>query len=125
MDKNIKLNSKIKSVENLDVSDNGNGILVNDRYIIYLPEGDCYDTKTGGDLPQYIFELRDEIIGKDDCFGEWIFQTITFKHRVFKYLDDLRASGETNMFGAGIYLQEEFGLGKREAREFLAKWMKQ
>ena len=61
MDRNIKLSGWIKSVENLDVSDRGNGILINDRYLIYLPEGDCYDNKTGGDLPQYIFKLRDEI----------------------------------------------------------------
>lgn len=42
---------------------------------------------------------------------------------MFNYLNDLRESGQTNMFGAGIYLQEEFGLGKREAREILSKWM--
>jgi hypothetical protein len=44
---------------------------------------------------------------------------------IFSYLDNLKDSGVINMFGAGIYLQEEFGLGKREAREFLSKWMKQ
>jgi len=43
--------------------------------------------------------------------------------QIFNYLNDLRESGVTNMFGAGIYLQEEFGLGKKEAREFLAKWI--
>ncbi len=43
--------------------------------------------------------------------------------QIFKYLDNLRESGITNMFGAGIYLQEEFGLGKREAREFLLDWI--
>lgn len=41
-----------------------------------------------------------------------------------EFLDELRESGETNMFGAGIYLQEEFGLEKREAREVLSNWMK-
>jgi hypothetical protein len=40
------------------------------------------------------------------------------------YLDNLRDSGETNMFGAGRYLEAEFGLDKREAREVLSKWMK-
>ncbi len=40
-----------------------------------------------------------------------------------EYLDELRESGVTNMFGAGIYLQEEFGLDRREAREVLAEWM--
>ena len=39
------------------------------------------------------------------------------------YLDDLRESGVTNMFGAGAYLQEEFGLDKIEAREILMYWM--
>ena len=29
---------------------------------------------------------------------------------MLEYLDDLRESGETNMFGAGPYVQREFGL---------------
>ncbi len=41
-----------------------------------------------------------------------------------EYLDRLRESGETNMFGASPYLQNEFGLEKREAREILSQWMK-
>ena len=41
-----------------------------------------------------------------------------------RFLTALRDSGEVNMFGAGVYLQYEFGLEKREAREILAKWMK-
>lgn len=40
-----------------------------------------------------------------------------------EYLDNLRESGETNMFGAGQYLQKEFGLEKAEAREVLKEWM--
>lgn len=40
------------------------------------------------------------------------------------YLDDLRESGATNMFGAGEWLEDEFGLGKREARTVLEYWMK-
>ena len=40
-----------------------------------------------------------------------------------EYLDQLRESGETNMFGARPYLMQEFGLEKREAGEVLAKWM--
>ena len=42
----------------------------------------------------------------------------------FEYLDLLRESGETNMFGAGEYLQREFGLDRREARDILMTWMK-
>ena len=40
------------------------------------------------------------------------------------FLNALRDSGVTNMFGAAPYLQREFGLDKREAREILANWMK-
>ncbi len=40
------------------------------------------------------------------------------------FLLALRDSGVTNMFGAAPYLQREFGLDKREAREILSNWMK-
>jgi hypothetical protein len=43
---------------------------------------------------------------------------------VFSYLNDLRDSGQTNMFGAGAYIEKAFNLDKRKAREILAKWMK-
>ena len=49
---------------------------------------------------------------------------IKMEKEIFEYLENLREPGITNMFGAGIFLQEEFGLGKLEAREFLLKWMK-
>jgi len=39
------------------------------------------------------------------------------------YLDRLQESGVTNMFGAGAYLEDEFGLSKKEAREVLSQWM--
>ena len=44
---------------------------------------------------------------------------------VFEYLDTLRESGVTNMYGAGAYLQDRFGFSKQEAREFLKAWMEQ
>lgn len=40
------------------------------------------------------------------------------------YLDDLRESGETNMFGARPYVQREFGVSSREAQTILGYWMK-
>jgi hypothetical protein len=46
-----------------------------------------------------------------------------FSIEVFEYLDDLRESGEVNMFGAGPYLQERFGLTRAIAREYLFDWM--
>lgn len=39
------------------------------------------------------------------------------------YLELLRQSGVTNMFGAAPYLQQEFGLSRREARDALMHWM--
>ena len=40
----------------------------------------------------------------------------------YVYLEELRQSGETNMFGASPYLQSEFGLGRREAIKVLSNW---
>jgi hypothetical protein len=42
---------------------------------------------------------------------------------VLEFLDELRASGVTNMFGAGAYLQREFGFTPEEARRRLGQWM--
>ena len=39
------------------------------------------------------------------------------------YLDNLRASGVVNMFGAGVYLQDNFELERREASAVLKEWM--
>lgn len=40
-----------------------------------------------------------------------------------EYLDDLRESGQTNMFGAGSYLREEFGMDGKESSTILSYWM--
>jgi len=40
-----------------------------------------------------------------------------------EYLDDLRESGDTNMFGAGAWLEAAFGLTRRDARTVLTYWM--
>lgn len=48
-------------------------------------------------------------------------EIVTDEH--LEYLDNLRESGVTNMFGAGSYLQEEFGLNKTDARNVLTYWM--
>jgi len=42
---------------------------------------------------------------------------------VFEYLDHLRESGAINMFGAGTYVQEAFGLDRREAKDLVIEWM--
>lgn len=41
----------------------------------------------------------------------------------FEYLDALRESGVTNMFGAAPYLVEEFGMNRSKARSVLSEWM--
>ena len=42
---------------------------------------------------------------------------------VFAYLDELRESGVTNMWGSPAYLQDEFGMNKEEARDYFFEWM--
>lgn len=48
-----------------------------------------------------------------------------FEQEVFEYLNKLRESAVTNMFGAGAYIQSEFGIDKKEANTLLAKWIEQ
>jgi len=46
---------------------------------------------------------------------------VTDEH--LEYLDDLRESGITNMFGASPYVKAEFDLDDRTARKILTYWM--
>jgi len=46
---------------------------------------------------------------------------ITDEH--LEYLDELRESGDTNMWGAGPYIQKEFGLDREEAKKIHMYWM--
>ena len=39
------------------------------------------------------------------------------------YLLELRDSGETNMWGAAPYVEREFGVTKKEARQILIEWI--
>jgi hypothetical protein len=41
----------------------------------------------------------------------------------FEYLEELRDSGITNMYGAAPYLAAEFSITNSDAREILSKWM--
>ena len=41
----------------------------------------------------------------------------------FLYLNRLRESGETNMWGASPYLQEQFFISRKEASKILTEWM--
>jgi hypothetical protein len=42
----------------------------------------------------------------------------------FKYLDELHASGEIDMWLAAEYLEKKFEITTKEARLVLFKWMK-
>ncbi len=39
------------------------------------------------------------------------------------FLNDLRETGVTNMYGASPYIQEIFGVSRYDANRFLVKWM--
>ena len=50
-------------------------------------------------------------------------KTTRLEKEVFLFLNDLRDSGETNMFGAAPYIQEEFEVDKSTSRKLLTIWM--
>lgn len=43
--------------------------------------------------------------------------------RIFSYLNDLRDSGVTNMFGASKYIERDFNMSRSESTKVLVKWM--
>lgn len=43
--------------------------------------------------------------------------------KTWLYLEWLRRSGQTNMYGAVPYLMEEFWLNEEEAKKVLVNWM--
>ena len=45
------------------------------------------------------------------------------KEEVFLYLDRLRESGVTNMWGAGSYIEMSFEVTERESTKLLVEWM--
>ena len=63
------------------------------------------------------FSLDERVAKIDEMLDEGVVKDMHI------FLNDLRDSGVTNMFGAAPYLQDEFGLDKREARQVLANWM--
>jgi len=51
-------------------------------------------------------------------------ETTELEQEAFEYLNDLRESGVTNMFGARPYLMEDLELDKNKAGKLLSTWMK-
>lgn len=44
-------------------------------------------------------------------------------NKYWLFLEELRKSGVTNMFGAVPFLQMEFGMSRNDARAILRDWM--
>jgi hypothetical protein len=51
-------------------------------------------------------------------------KTTEQEQEVLEYLNILRDSGATNMFGAIPYIEDEFGLDRKESKRLLSLWMK-
>lgn len=51
-------------------------------------------------------------------------KTTEQEQEVMQYLNALRDSGVTNMFGATPHIEQEFGINKREAARILSLWMR-
>jgi len=45
------------------------------------------------------------------------------KEEVYTFLDNLRESGVTNMFGSGSYVRENFSTTETETSELVVGWM--
>lgn len=45
-------------------------------------------------------------------------------NKYWLYLEKLRRSGVTNMFGAVPFIVNEFGVSRREAYDILSDWMR-
>ena len=50
-------------------------------------------------------------------------KTTEQEKEVFQYLNKLRESGVTNMYGASPYIQSKFGLDRQDSRILLSIWM--
>ena len=50
-------------------------------------------------------------------------QSTIEEQEVFEYLNDLRESGATNMFGAPPYVEQRFSISKSESRKLVSLWM--
>ena len=70
--------------------------------------GHTYATKRGTTYNAYL--IIDEKVVLVDTVGA-------------PFLDELRESGEINMFGAAPYLSDAFDLSEQEARKVLTYWM--
>ena len=73
-----------------------------------------------------------ERIDIDECGANWLHETrlkrkeakMKYEEKYYEYLDGLRESGVTNMFGAAPYLVNQFHeLDEALAKKVLTDWM--
>ena len=79
------------------------------------------DTKVGRKLSEFLLTATTET----ECSMEENNQNSNDKY--FRYLDQLRESGETNMWGAAEYLERTFSeltCDHKRSREILFSWMR-
>ena len=75
-------------------------------------------------LAEYTSEYDEETAKRNAFAAKYHKPGDTERFRNYmEFLSKLRTSGKTNMFGAAPYLQAEFNLDKKEARDLLAYWM--
>ena len=83
-------------------------------------------------LPKYVFRItKDEGLvfterlgkGKDNVVCLLTRKTTPEEKEVMEYLQDLRESGVTNMYGAASYIQDQFEMSEKESKEILVLWM--
>ena len=65
----------------------------------------------------YGFDTQAEEALEDEEFNH-------HKNEVFLYLEELRESGKTNMFGAASFIQADFKCSQHMSRRYLSAWMK-
>jgi hypothetical protein len=109
-----------------DVSDHTERIDVRGSQQDMMNWGDENHGKKFGEFE--VFHIDDDdrgeivrIVKSDSILRENIEEGVVKDMHTF--LNDLRDSGVTNMFGAAPYLQKEFGIDQKSAREVLANWM--
>lgn len=88
--------------------------------------GDKFHGKKFGEYEVFAIDDDDRgeivrIVKSDSILRENIEEGVVKDMHTF--LNDLRDSGVTNMFGAAPYLQKEFGIDQKSARQVLANWM--
>lgn len=59
---------------------------------------------------------------QDEIVPEGMREASELEQEVLQYLNELRDSGDTNMFGAAPYVEAHFGVDRHEARVYMKLW---